>query len=282
MNFYPFHVGDYTLRTAHLDPLEDLAYRRLLDLYYANETAIAGDAASIARLIRMRSNAEEVAVVLGEFFEETPEGWRHSHCDEVIAQYQAKARQAAENGKRGGRPRKPEAPDPQPKAKQSGSDQHSEENPEITQPVNSANQEETGSKTNQEPITNNQNQEDQKTCSPSAHAASDELFDRFWNLYPRKQDKAKALKAWAKLKVGEELFALIAKALAAQATSHDWLKDGGRFVPMPTTWLNGRRWEDEVKPASNVHHLPASRHTGFAERDYTAGLTRREDGTYAF
>lgn len=88
MNFYPFHVGDYTLRTAHLDPMEDLAYRRLLDLYYVNETAIAGDAASIARLIRMRSSAAEVAVVLGEFFEETPEGWRHSHCDDVIAQYQ--------------------------------------------------------------------------------------------------------------------------------------------------------------------------------------------------
>lgn len=28
--------------------------------------------------------------------------------------------------------------------------------------------------------------------------------------------------------------------------------------------------------------FPQSRHTGFAERDYTAGLTQREDGTYAF
>ncbi|RPP48164.1 hypothetical protein IPC1156_32430, partial [Pseudomonas aeruginosa] len=37
MNFYPFHPGDYMLRTAHLEPLEDLAYRRLLDLYYVGE-----------------------------------------------------------------------------------------------------------------------------------------------------------------------------------------------------------------------------------------------------
>lgn len=75
MNFYPFHPGDYVLRTAHLEPLEDLAYRRLLDLYYVNEGPIQGDAASIARLIRMRSNAAEVAEVLAEFFEETPDGW---------------------------------------------------------------------------------------------------------------------------------------------------------------------------------------------------------------
>lgn len=153
MNFYPFHPGDYVLRTAHLEPLEDLAYRRLLDLYYVNEGPIQGDSASIARLIRMRSNADEVGEVLAEFFEETPEGWRHRHCDEVIAQYQAKARQAAENGKRGGRPRKHQAPDPQPDGDPIGSDQLVTENPEETNPVFSGNPEETGSKANQEPIT---------------------------------------------------------------------------------------------------------------------------------
>ncbi len=167
MNFYPFHVGDYTLRTAHLEPLEDLAYRRLLDLYYVNESAITGDAAAIARLIRMRSNAAEVAVVLDEFFEKTEDGWRHGHCDEVIAQYQAKARQAAENGKRGGRPKKPEAPDPQPTAKPTETDPVHSENPEITQPVISANPDETGSKTNQEPRTKNQSKE------PLTHNAGD-------------------------------------------------------------------------------------------------------------
>ena len=34
MNYYPFHVGDYIAHTAHLHPLEDIAYRRMLDLYY--------------------------------------------------------------------------------------------------------------------------------------------------------------------------------------------------------------------------------------------------------
>lgn len=34
MNYFPFHVGDYAAHTAHLEPLEDLAYRRMLDAYY--------------------------------------------------------------------------------------------------------------------------------------------------------------------------------------------------------------------------------------------------------
>ena len=162
MNFYPFHVGDYLLRTAHLEPLEDLAYRRLLDLYYVNEQPIGGTPAEVARIIRLRSAVAEVESVLREFFTETASGWQHSHCDEVIQQYQAKARVAAENGKRGGRPpkakqpeTKPEEPAPADPAKQN----ESKEEPGKTQSVNSANPAETGSKTNQEPRTNNQSKE---------------------------------------------------------------------------------------------------------------------------
>ena len=32
MNYYNFHIGDYARRTRHLTVLEDLFYRRLLDL----------------------------------------------------------------------------------------------------------------------------------------------------------------------------------------------------------------------------------------------------------
>ncbi|MBH4464649.1 DUF1376 domain-containing protein [Pseudomonas aeruginosa] len=149
MNFYPFHPGDYMLRTAHLEPLEDLAYRRLLDLYYVGEKAIEGTAESIARVIRMRSSVAEVAAVLDEFFVEEGGCWSHKHCDEVIAKYREKATIAAENGRKGGRPRKREE-----------SQQEPENNPGKTQPVISGLQEESGSKTNQEPKPNNQEPKD--------------------------------------------------------------------------------------------------------------------------
>jgi uncharacterized protein YdaU (DUF1376 family) len=43
MNYYPFHVGDYAAHTAHLEPMEDLAYRRMLDAYYLRESPLPVD-----------------------------------------------------------------------------------------------------------------------------------------------------------------------------------------------------------------------------------------------
>jgi hypothetical protein len=36
-------------------------------------------------------------------------------------------------------------------------------------------------------------------------------------------------------------------ALAWQVQQPDWLKDGGQFVPHPSTWLNQGRWQDEPR-----------------------------------
>jgi len=55
-----------------------------------------------------------------------------------------------------------------------------------------------------------------------------------------------ALKAWKKLKPDLELLQTILGAVDAQARSPGWLKDGGQFIPLPATWLNGRRWDDEM------------------------------------
>jgi hypothetical protein len=39
-------------------------------------------------------------------------------------------------------------------------------------------------------------------------------------------------------------------AVAAQATTEQWRKDDGQFIPLPASWLNGRRWEDEASTAT--------------------------------
>lgn len=94
MNYYPFHVGDYAAHTAHLDLLEDLAYRRMLDLYYLRECALPHDPAEVARLIRMRGNVAEVTAVLREFFTEVEGGWVNGRCDEEILRMQDKQMKA--------------------------------------------------------------------------------------------------------------------------------------------------------------------------------------------
>ena len=68
-------------------------------------------------------------------------------------------------------------------------------------------------------------------------------FDEFWKAYPNKKDKQKAIVAWTKK---EPNLQKVLKALKAQKNSEQWQKDEGRFIPLPTTWLNGARWEDEV------------------------------------
>ena len=72
-----------------------------------------------------------------------------------------------------------------------------------------------------------------------------ESFDEFWKLYPKHKDKAKAKLWFERNKPNQELMDKILSALKKQKESDDWKKDNGKFIPYPTTWLNGKRWEDE-------------------------------------
>ena len=94
MNYYPFHIGDYAAHTAHLSPIEDIAYRRCIDLYYLHESALPMDLTDVARLIRMREHAEIVAAVVREFFAQGVDGWYHDRCAEEIERMQDKQSKA--------------------------------------------------------------------------------------------------------------------------------------------------------------------------------------------
>ncbi len=78
-------------------------------------------------------------------------------------------------------------------------------------------------------------------------------FASFWSAFPNKKAKQDAFKAWSKLKPCDALQASILKAVEIQRQGEDWRKEGGRFIPHPATWLNGRRWEDSTSqdPAEN-------------------------------
>ena len=74
-------------------------------------------------------------------------------------------------------------------------------------------------------------------------------FDVFWEHYPRHEGKAKARESFIKvLRKGVKLDELVA-AIEKHKQSAQWQKDGGQYIPHPTTWLNQQRWEDEMLPA---------------------------------
>ena len=107
MIWYKFHLGDYITHTMHLSDAEDLAYRRLLDLYYMSERPIPLDTESVSRRIRLDLDITES--VLNEFFERTDEGYRNHRCDVEITKYQHQVATNTLLGKRGGRPKKTES-----------------------------------------------------------------------------------------------------------------------------------------------------------------------------
>jgi uncharacterized protein YdaU (DUF1376 family) len=107
MIWYKFHIGDYLTHTVHLSDAEDLAYRRLLDLYYMSEKEIPLDTESVARKIRLDLDITES--VLDEFFERTETGYFNNRCYVEVTKYQHQVENNRQLGKRGGRPSKTES-----------------------------------------------------------------------------------------------------------------------------------------------------------------------------
>ena len=100
MHFYSFNIGDYMSHTLHLSPMEDLAYRRCLDIYYLHEKPLPEDIGEVARLIRMPQHKPEVTQVLKEFFtHDVGKGWTNPRTDEEIEKYQGKIQAAIRAGK---------------------------------------------------------------------------------------------------------------------------------------------------------------------------------------
>ena len=94
MNYYQFHVGDYATHSRYLTLMQDLAYRRLLDLYYTTEQPIPLDVSKAARLIGMQDHIKDVSEILSDYFLKSEAGYINKRCDEEIERYKAKAGRA--------------------------------------------------------------------------------------------------------------------------------------------------------------------------------------------
>lgn len=73
-----------------------------------------------------------------------------------------------------------------------------------------------------------------------------EKFELFWEEYPKKVNKFKTEEWFNKNKLTDEQFNLIIAKLKKFKGTSDWKKDNGKYIPYPTTWLNQKRWEDDV------------------------------------
>ena len=91
-------------------------------------------------------------------------------------------------------------------------------------------------------------------------------FDQFYEKYPKKVKKQNVKKWFEKNKPSNELFSSMMNSLEQFRASNDWQKDGGQFIPYPSTWLNQKRWEDET--IQNIPKKPTGKGS-FTQREYS-------------
>ena len=210
MLWYKFWIGDYITHTTHLADAEDLAYRRLLDLYYMSERPIPLDTQSVARKIRLDLDITET--VLEEFFDKDVDGYRHGRCDHEIGKYQHQVETNRQLGKRGGRPKKTES--------------------------------ETEAEPNTNPIQKQKQKKDISSVSPTSSR-----FDEFWGVWPNSKRKVArtACKAkWERLVLDPLADKIIAVVTRLRA-SEQWVSG---YEPAPLTFINQKRWEDDAETDS--------------------------------
>lgn len=111
MNYVEMYPGDYLRDTADLSLAEHGAYLLLLFHCYATEGPLPNDNPAVFRIARAMGEAEQAAVlrVLDRFFPVDPsDGLRHNErAEREIGKAIERIEKNRSNGKKGGRPKKP-------------------------------------------------------------------------------------------------------------------------------------------------------------------------------
>jgi hypothetical protein len=86
---------------------------------------------------------------------------------------------------------------------------------------------------------------------------SNNNFDVFYNAYPRHVGKEQALKTWNKLTKNNKLpeVKVLIDFIETWKTSKNFPKDK-EYIPHPSTWLNGERWNDEIDTDTATNEKP--------------------------
>lgn len=100
---------------------------------------------------------------------------------------------------------------------------------------------------NKDTPTNDSPTSDTKNTSSSTDDRSpySEAFEKWWSIYPRKISKGRAWKTWKQDKLDKRVDELIEKL--QQQVAIQYSKTEARFIPHPSTYLNDKRYDDEVE-----------------------------------
>jgi uncharacterized protein YdaU (DUF1376 family) len=105
----PWYVTDYMRDTGEMTVEEDCFYRRALDQCWIRRGGIPTEAARLCALLRFTPGQfKRCKWILERFFYKCEDGYRNSRLDLELVKASVRKEIAAENGRRGGRPKNPE------------------------------------------------------------------------------------------------------------------------------------------------------------------------------
>ena len=242
MYHYQKNIGDYRSATMHLSLLEHGVYNQLLDWYYLDENPLPLDNRTLFRRLSARTEAEEQAVidVLSEMFTKTDEGWVHKRVEREISQYKAKAEQARQAGKLGGRPPK----------KGIGFENNRDgfENKPDAKPTDNRKP----LTANQEPLTENQEPKT-KSLSEQTDQGNETLQDDSQSKSPKNGTRLPVdwllPSKWGQWALENTTLAESEIRLEAEKFKDHWLANANRAAGRKADWLAAwRNWVRNAKP----------------------------------
>ena len=99
MHYYQHHIGDFIKDTSYLTNEEVGVYLKLLWLYYDTEKPLPNDIGVLCTKVNARLHDEFVTSILKIFFILEDGHWKHTRCDEIIAEYHKQLNSASKAGK---------------------------------------------------------------------------------------------------------------------------------------------------------------------------------------
>jgi uncharacterized protein YdaU (DUF1376 family) len=223
--YMQFYVADYLADTMHLSTEEHGAYLLLIMNYWRRGKPLDGRNGRLASVVRMSNERwDSVEHTLREFFVVDEDGqWVHPRIEEELEKAQDRIDAAARAGRASAKARGNKRSTPVQRSSNGRST-----------PVDDPLQRK-GNHSEPEPSSD----KDKNPPNPPGGG-----FDEFWQAYPKPVGKGAAEKSWKKLSEPDRA-AVMQDLRHRPGSDPQWLKDGGQFIPNPSTYLNQKRWLDD-------------------------------------
>ena len=221
MHYYKRNIGDYAKKAGRLSMLQHGSYTLLIDACYDREQFPTMSEAIDWTWAASAAEIEAVEFVLRKFFQLEDGVYVQTRIQEEVAAYHA----VSETNKRIAKERETN---------------RLKDNTKRARSVDVIITGRDEAPPNQEPLTKNQ-----EPVPPKPPTGVERRFEEFWKAYPRKVGKDAVRKFFDKRKPDDEMLAEMLAAVDRQTQTAAWTKDGGQFIPHPSTWLSEGRWQDE-------------------------------------